>query len=91
VTLGIGVEEVPDVGVGLVPGVGVGVVAGLLLPKPPIAMKTPTTIMTINTRAKSISSIFRDFFLGSVDCEEGESVALIFFKILFFMHFPFLN
>jgi hypothetical protein len=79
---GVGVEEVPVV------GVGVGVVVELLLPKPPIAMKTPTIIITINRRAKSISSVFRDFFLVGVDGEEGDSVALIFFNKSFFMHFP---
>jgi hypothetical protein len=78
---GVGVEEVPVV------GVGVGVVVELLLPKPPIAMKTPTIIMTINKRAKSISSVLRDFFLVGVDVE-GDSVALIFFKNPFFMYIP---
>jgi len=78
---GVGVEEVPVVGVGLVPevGVGVGVAVELLLPKPPIAMKAPTIIITINSRAKRINRVFRDFFLVGAGGGEGDSIALIFF------------
>jgi len=79
---GAGVEVVPGA------GVGVGVVVELLLPKPPIAMKAPTTIITIIMRARRISSrVLRDFFLvGSGG--GGEGIALILFENSFFIYFP---
>ena len=63
VTDGVGVEDAPVVGVGLPPGVGVGVAAELLVPKPPMAMKAPTAIITINMIARRIiQRVLRDFF-----------------------------
>lgn len=85
--VGPGVKVAPLVGVGLPPEVGVGVVELLLLPKPPIAMKAPTTIITINMRARRISSrVLRDFFLAGAG--GVEEVALMVFMNSFFMHFP---